>query len=391
MGTTLYFDLLSGASGDMILAALVDLGVPVAFLNRELEKLAIPGLVIEAVHRKRGGIDCRHMTMHWTTPKAYRHLPDILDILRRAGFGEAVNGRCEAVLDRLAQAEATAHGIAKSEVHFHEIGAVDTIIDIAGTCLALDYLNIDRILFSTLTEGRGTIKTEHGVMPVPAPATANLMAGFHVTRLDIPFELLTPTGAALLTTLGSQSLEAPPGIVTKTGYGCGTREIERHPNFLCATIIGGSAASGMEEGDAVDLLETDMDHLTGELMGNVGTLLLERGALDVSWTPIFMKKCRPGYRLTVIAKPDTTPALTDAIIVNTRTLGVRVQRTRRVVARRESRKDDFAGFSVSEKVCSYKGHTWVKIENDDLVKVAAAEKVPLIEAAERYIKEREVP
>ena len=180
MGTTLYFDLVSGASGDMILASLVDLGVPVQFLNRELGRLGIPGLTITSTHLKRSGISCRHMTMRWTTPKGYRHLPDILEIIKKGRFNEAINERCESVLNRLAEAEAAAHGIAKSEVHFHEIGAVDTIVDIVGTCLALDYLKVERILFSTLTEGQGTIKTEHGVMPVPAPATMNLIAGFHI-------------------------------------------------------------------------------------------------------------------------------------------------------------------------------------------------------------------
>jgi uncharacterized protein (TIGR00299 family) protein len=388
MGTTIYFDLVSGASGDMILATLVDLGVPVEYLNHELGKLGIPGLAVESMQLKRSGINCRHLTMHWTTPKGYRHLPDILNIIKQGEFSASIYNRCEAVLDRLADAEAAAHGIKKSEVHFHEIGAVDTIIDIVGTCLALDYLKLDAIMFSTLTEGKGTIKTEHGVMPVPAPATANLMAGFHVTRLDVPSELLTPTGAALLTTLGSQSLAAPEGTVTKTGYGCGTREFDNHPNFLRATLIERQGTPAPLSGEAIDVLETDMDHLTGELMGNVGTLLMEQGALDVSWTSIFMKKNRPGYRLTVIAKTDKSQDLIDSIIVNTRTLGVRVQHMRRVVAEREEQKGTFAASSVNEKLCSYKNHSWVKIENDDLAMVAKANGIPVIEAAERYLKEK---
>jgi uncharacterized protein (DUF111 family) len=225
-------------------------------------------------------------------------------------------------------------------------------------------------------------------MPVPAPATANLMTGFHVTRLDIPSELLTPTGAAILTTLGSQSLSAPQGIVRKTGYGCGTREFEHHPNFLRASVIETSGSAGEPDGDEVDLLETDMDHLSGELMGNVGDLLMAKGALDVSWTPLFMKKCRPGYRLTVIAKPETAATLTDLIFFNTRTLGVRMQRMRRVVAQREVREGSFAGHAVSEKWCSYKGQEYVKIENDDLVKIAEEEGTTVIAVAERWAKEK---
>ena len=389
MGTTLYFDLVSGASGDMILAALVALGAPVQFLNRELGRLGIPGLAIKSTHLKRSGISCRHMKLSWTTPKEYRHLHDIAEIIKKGRFNEAINKRCESVLNRLAEAEAAAHGIAKSEVHFHEIGAVDTIVDIVGTCLALDYLSVERILFSTLTEGRGIINTEHGVMPVPAPATANLMAGFHVTRLDVPSELLTPTGAALLTTLGIQSLTPPEGIVKKNGYGCGTREFLHHPNFLQASLIETKDMIDPSSGDEIDVLETDMDHLSGELMGNVATLLMKQGALDVSWTPIFMKKGRPGYRLTVIAKPGATPVLTDLIFFNTRTLGVRIQRMQRVIAQREAHKGTFEGCTVSEKWCSYKGHSYVKIENDDLVKISEHTKTPVIEVAEWYAKRNE--
>ncbi len=205
---------------------------------------------------------------------------------------------------------------------------------------------------------------------------------------NVPSELLTPTGAALLTTLGSQSLAAPGGTVTKTGYGCGTREFDNHPNFLRATLIERQGTAAPLFGEAIDVLETDMDHLTGELMGNVGTLLMEQGALDVSWTPIFMKKNRPGYRLTVIAKPDKSQDLVDSIIYNTHTLGVRVQHMHRVVAEREEQKGTFAASSVNEKLCSYKNHIWVKIENDDLAMVAKADGIPVIEAAERYLKEK---
>jgi uncharacterized protein (TIGR00299 family) protein len=385
MARILYFDCISGASGDMILAALTDLGVPPDYLNRKCARLRIPGLSIAAVKEKRGGIACRRMIMRWQSPKAYRRLPEIISIIRRARFSKKVFAGCEGVLGRLAAAEAKAHGIAKSKVHFHEIGAVDTIIDVAGVCLALECLKIDEIRFGTLTEGHGTIRTEHGVLPVPAPATAIMMKGFHVTRVDVPSELLTPTGAALLTTLGAQSLACPAGVVRKTGHGCGSRVLKTHPNFLRAMLVETEDAPKAGKGsDAVTMIETDMDHVSGEIMGNAGAVLMENGALDVSWTPVYMKKGRPGYRLTVIAPPEKSSALIDLVMVHTRTLGVRVRKVQRVVAERESREVRFSGYTVSEKRCRYKGRTFRKIENDDLVRLAKNKKIPVVELLEKY-------
>ena len=385
MARILYFDCLSGASGDMILAALTDLGVPQGHLNRNLARLRIPGLSVGAAREKRGGIACRRMIMRWRSPKAYRRLPEIISIIRRARFSSTVSARCEAVLGRLAAVEAKAHGIPKSKVHFHEIGAVDTIADVAGVCLALAYLKIDEIRFGTLTEGHGTIRTEHGVMPVPAPATAIMMKGFHVTRVDVPSELLTPTGAALLTTLGAQSLACPSGVIKKIGHGCGTKVFNDRPNFLRAVLVETEDAPKAGTGrDIVTVIETDMDHVSGEIMGNAGAVLMENGALDVSWTPVYMKKGRPGYRLTVIASPRNSAALIDVIMIHTRTLGVRVRKVRRVVAEREISSVGFSGYRVSEKRCRYKGHSFSKIENDDLVRISQKNKIPVIELLEKY-------
>ena len=389
MGITLYFDLVSGASGDMILAALVNIGVPVRHLNAELKKLAIPGLTLSAEAATRSGIACTQMKMRWTTPKSYRHLPDILALIKKARFSESIVARSTKVLDRLAEAEARAHGIPKDHVHFHELGAVDTIIDIVGTCIALDYLGVDTILFSSLTEGHGTIKTEHGVMPVPAPATANLMQGLHVTRLDVPTELLTPTGCAILTTLGTQALVCPAGTVKKTGNGCGTKEFDNHPNFLRVLLLETQSASQADTtSDTVEIFETDMDHLSGEILGNVAALLMEKGALDVSYTPIFMKKGRPGFRLTVIAAPADGPTLVDLIMLHTRSLGVRHQTMHRVIAHRETKPGTFEGHAVTEKFCSYKGHSFTKMENEDVARIAREENSTIIEVMERYCKEK---
>jgi pyridinium-3,5-bisthiocarboxylic acid mononucleotide nickel chelatase len=388
MATLLYFDLLSGASGDMILGTLVDLGVPVRYLNRELGRLAIPGLSVASSKVNRNGIICVKMAMRWDAPGEYRHLHDILRLIKKAKFNNSIQERCEAVLDRIATAEAMAHGIPKDHVHFHEIGAVDTIIDIVGACLGIDYLKIDEILFSSLTEGHGTVVTEHGILPVPAPATAALCKGFHLTRLPVASELLTPTGAALLTTLGRQTLVCPSGTIIGNGNGCGSRVFKEHPNFLRATLISVESEKKHDLNDTVTCIETDMDHISGEIMGTVAALLMDSGSLDVSWSPIFMKKGRPGYRLTVIVSPGKTNELIDLIMVHTRTLGVRFQTMRRVTADREIGKGMLNGYRIREKACSYKGNSFLKAEHDDLAAIARKKNVPVIEIAELYARNR---
>ena len=384
MAKTLYFDCISGASGDMILASLVDLGVPVRYLNKELGRMKIPGLSVSAARVKRNGLMCSQMKMKWRAPREYRYLHDILHTIRHAKYGSPIQEKCESVLHAIAHAEAHAHGISVDHVHFHEIGAVDTIVDIVGACLAINYLKVDEIRFSTLTEGHGTIQTEHGRMPVPAPATARLIMGFRVKRLDIPTELLTPTGAALLTMLGRQSAACPEGIVLKTGNGCGTKTFAGHPNYLRAMLLETAEASEQKAGDTVSVLETDMDHISGEIMGHAADLLMKQGALDVSWTPVFMKKGRPAYRLTVICAPEKSGSLVDCIMLHTRTLGVRIQTAKRVVADRAFRETAFMGKKVREKKCGYKGSIFSKPEYEDLARISREKSIPLIALADRF-------
>jgi pyridinium-3,5-bisthiocarboxylic acid mononucleotide nickel chelatase len=389
MAKTIYFDLLSGASGDMILGALVDLGVPTAFLQRELGKMGIPGLKISAKRTRRHGIQCMQMQLSWKTPKSYRHQLDILHLIKKGRFSDAVYARCEAVLDRIAEAEAKAHGIPKIAVHFHEIGAVDTIIDIVGACLGFEYLKIDEVYFSTLTEGHGTIHVEHGVMPVPAPATANLMVGFRTATIDVPTELLTPTGCALLTTLGKQELSAPSGVVKAIGHGCGTKEFQHHPNFLRAILLEtGEGSASQSGGDTVTVLESDMDHLSGEILGHVSGLLMEKGALDVSFCPIFMKKGRPAYRMTVIVPPEAAQTFADLIMLHTRTLGVRMHDARRVIAEREPVTAKFLGKTITDKKCTYKGKTFTKPEYEELAVMSREKGIPVVELMEIYGREK---
>jgi uncharacterized protein (TIGR00299 family) protein len=402
---TLYFDIFSGASGDMILSTLIDLGVPIEHLRGELGKLHIPGLSIAVEKQKRSGIDCCHIILDWENRLAqlngshehghhhhgdhdsFRNPRQILEIIKNAGYPVAVLSRCEKIIRRLSEAEAAVHGVSVDEVHFHEIGAVDTIIDVAGISLCLDYLGVERITFSTLVDGRGTVHTRHGVMPVPVPAVAKLCEGFTLTIVDINSELLTPTGCAVLTALGEQLSSGFTGCIEKTGYGCGDKVFEKSPNAL-RTFLLKAADTTTAPDDHAWCLESDMDHISGEIMGDAAERLMQAGALDVSWSPVFMKKGRPGYRLTVICDNEKKQALVDLIILHTRTLGVRIQRMERVIAHREVANVQFLNEEIQEKHCTYKNVSFSKPEYESLSMLAEKTGRPVIELMEDYAKNR---
>lgn len=373
----------------MILASLIDAGVPMEYINTELAKTQIPGLSIDVENLKQNGISCRRLIPKWEQPKEYRHFHDILEIIQRGNYSKSVYDRCEKALTTLADAEAQVHGVPRETIHFHEIGAVDTIIDILGTCLALEYLEVKNIGFSSLTDGYGTITTAHGKIPVPVPAVAVMLKNYHVTRLDIPTEILTPTACALLTSLGSQSLTGPSGVVLSVGYSCGMKQFENQPNILRVFLYDDKlqADSGFQR-DTILQIESDMDHLSGEVMGNTANLLMENGALDVSWIPLYMKKGRPAYRLSVMASLDDFDKLIDLIMLNTRTLGVRVQRVERVIYHRENITQYFHNEAIKGKRCSYKGHTFEKLEYDALAALSKQKGIPVIDLMEQFLMEK---
>lgn len=384
----LYFDLICGAAGDMLLSSLIDLGFPVELLERQLEKLPVENITLRVEKAVRSGIVCTQTVPELAHSHEHRHLKDILSILKKGNVAPELYKKCETVLDRLAEAEAKVHGIPKSEVHFHEIGALDTIVDIVGVCMAIDYFDVDEIRFSTLTDGHGTVTTAHGVMPVPVPATAVMIEGCALTILPIPTELLTPTGAALLTALGRQVPDRYDGSVLKTGYGCGTKVFETHPNFIRAHLLESGTGTGMVSGDTVLLLESDMDHISGEIMGDAAERLREAGARDVCWIPLYMKKGRPGYRLSVVSDVKQGREMVDIIIRHTRTLGVRIQKIERMTAGRKAGKTVIAGIECDEKECSF-GELWfTKPEYEALANIAREKDMSVLELIEEYIRTR---
>ena len=384
---TIYFQILCGASGDMILSSLIDLGVPIQYLQSECARLDISGLALSVEKVHRGGVICSHIDISCDEQKAYRHLPQIVSLIKNAGYRETIIENCERILNRLASAEARVHNIPVEKVHFHEIGAVDTIVDILGVCLGFDYLGVTDIRFSALTVGSGTIRTAHGIMPVPAPATAEMIKDFTSGQLDIGTEILTPTGAAILTGIGNQDLSMPSGAVSAIGYGCGDKVFEKFPNMLRALMIEtDSAQQASDTSDRICVLESDMDHISGEIMAFAAEQLFSQGALDVSWTPVFMKKGRPGYRLCVMCKPDKRDALIDCIIGNTHTLGVRYQTMQRTIAPRRGGSTEIDGNSVQIKQAAHKGHAILRPEYESLAQVAREKNIPLIDLLEQYYR-----
>jgi len=381
MAKTIFFDVACGAAGDMILAALLDLGVPVAWLQQELDRMRIPGLKIVAVTERVNGLRAMRVNVAADEAHAHRHLPDILALIAAGHYPASVTDRCARVFDRLAEAEAKAHGIPKAQVHFHEIGAVDTIADVLGTALALDRLGVEDLAYGTLTVGSGTITFSHGTVPAPAPATLEMLRGLRCRALPVETEILTPTGCAILTALGRQAPDGLSGVVENVGCGAGTKRFTDRPNMLRAVLLKTATPAGADE---VVMLESDMDHVTGEVMAFAAEELMRQGARDVSWTPIFMKKGRPGYRITVLCLPAQADALAETLIRQTRTLGVRLLPARRITAERAARTGIFQGRAIREKECRFRGETFVKPEFESLAEQARETGVPLPELMERY-------
>ncbi|HOW96648.1 MAG TPA: nickel pincer cofactor biosynthesis protein LarC [Kiritimatiellia bacterium] len=321
----LHFDSLGGASGDMLLGALVDLGIEAAALQRELATLPIGPFSIEApkdAERHISGTRLSvHIPEHDHAGHHGRHLGEIRTIIEEAALPDPVKAMSLKAFGRLAEAEARVHGTGIEEVHFHEVGAVDAIVDIVGNCLALHWLKIEAVSFSPLPLGHGMIRCAHGTFPSPAPATAELLKGFPVEYVDEPHELVTPTGATLLTAW--RSVERPPAgsRLLRNGYGFGHRKLDGRPNLIRATLLEAPAAGAV--GETCLVLECNVDDTTPELLGALSSRLLEAGALDVFTVAAQMKKQRPGVLLTTLCLPGDRERLLDLVFRGCTTFGVR--------------------------------------------------------------------
>lgn len=325
-----YLDPFSGISGDMTVGALIDAGADPKALIEALKSLGT-GAEFEVEKTKRRGIAATKFHVRATETKSHRHLPHIVKILEGSALPAGAKQKAVAVFERLGAAEAQVHGVPIEKVHFHEVGAVDSICDIAGACAAFELLGIEDVVCAPVNVGSGTVNTEHGVLPVPAPATALLLANRPVYSRGPAMELTTPTGAAIAVALASEFGVMPPLRIESIGYGAGDRDFKENANVLRATIGERTSAP---ESTTVTVIEANIDDSTAEVLGYAMERLLESGALDVTMSPLLMKKNRAGTLFTVIARPEDRESLGRVLLEETSTLGVRMYSAERRVQER---------------------------------------------------------
>ncbi len=316
-----YLDCISGISGDMTLGALVDAGVELAALQSAIDSLSIPGCRLVASEVKRHGFRATHIQVEHEPEHAHRHLHHIVSMIEGSRLTPAQQDLAKKIFQHIGEAEAKVHGSTIQKIHFHEVGAVDSIADICGAAVGLNLLGVDRIVASPVPTGTGTITIAHGRVSVPAPATAELLKGIPLVETDIAFELTTPTGAAILATVADSYGPLPGMRIQTIGYGAGTKELREQANVL--RLIVGESIDGAAISDQVWVLETNLDDISGEILAHCTTKLWEAGALDVYTTAVQMKKNRPGVVLTVLCPALLANKLERIIFRETTTLGVR--------------------------------------------------------------------
>ncbi|MEO8042530.1 MAG: nickel pincer cofactor biosynthesis protein LarC, partial [Acidobacteriota bacterium] len=326
---TLYFDCFAGVSGNMILGGLVALGVDREELIKQLQTVAPVGFDIEFSDVRRSGISSVYANVRVPEEKTHRHLHDIETIIDASDVSDAVKQRSKAIFGRLAEAEAKVHGVDVSKIHFHEVGAMDSILDIVGACIGFEMLGSERFVCSKIHVGSGFIDIAHGKFPVPPPAVIELLNGVPFYSTEIQGELATPTGVAIITTVCTEFGGGSEMTSDRVGYGAGTREYDNFPNVLRMIVGETEAAKTRKITDRLVLLETNIDDLSPQVLGFVMERAFERGALDCWFTPIQMKKNRPAVMLSVLCEDERRGELSELVYRETTTLGLRVRMVER--------------------------------------------------------------
>ncbi len=400
-----YFDCFSGISGDMTLGALVDAGVPPEIVTDGLvplkldaefslhfEKATKHGItgtraIVEVHPAHTSHADSHHSHDHGHAHHhehgPSRHLSDIFKLLDDSDLDAEVRDTAKCVFDRLAEAEAKVHNTTKTKVHLHEVSGIDSIVDIVGSVIGLAHLDVDAVYASPLSLGRGFVGCAHGLMPVPVPGTMELLKGVPIHQTDIPKELVTPTGAALITTLSQEFGVMPQMRLDRVGYGAGTRDLEQRPNLLRLCLGEKTSTSDSQathhhaETDSVDIIETNVDDMSPEITGYVTSQLFEHGALDVFLTPTFMKKGRPATQITVLCPTTHRDELIELLLTETTTFGVRLSSANRVKLRRDFTQVETQWGTIQAK----RGYL-----NDALIKT-----VPEYEDCKRLAEQNSIP
>ncbi|GJQ57255.1 MAG: nickel pincer cofactor biosynthesis protein LarC [Candidatus Scalindua sp. AMX11] len=376
-----YFDCFSGASGDMILGALLHTGLSLNKLEAELKKLKIGGYELSQKRVLRSGITGTKFDVHVQPVKAEkgdhqrRTLKSIAKIIDDSNLDKRVKEDSIRVFSNLAKAEAHVHNTTPDEVHFHEVGAIDSIIDIIGAVIAIHELKIEKVFFSTMRTGTGVVSCDHGNFPIPAPATVEILKGCNVIGTDIEYELTTPTGAAILTTLGENVKVCPEIALSEIGYGVGFREIAQLPNLL--RVMVGETAPVYEQ-DEVWVVETNIDDMPGEHLGHLLEEVLNAGALDGYITPVQMKKSRPGSLISVIVEDRDVSRVEDTIFYQSTTFGIRKYRSSRKKLARQFVKVETEFGMIQVKIGMLNGKIRnVAPEYEECKKVAGERGLPL--------------
>jgi uncharacterized protein (TIGR00299 family) protein len=381
-----YFDCFAGASGDMILGSLMDAGLSLETLKSELAKLHLTHYDLQATKVTKRGIGGSQALVHIDDHHHHhhhRHLHDIEDIIGKSELDEAVKQRSIRVFHRLAEAEAKVHQTTIDHIHFHEVGAMDAIIDVVGSVAGLAALGIERIYCSPLHVGTGTVECAHGTLPVPAPATAELIKGKPIYSTGVKGELLTPTGAAILTTLASEFGPMPPMTIERVGYGAGTSE-PAIPNLL--RLIVGESSEELQgyEVERVAVAETNIDDMNPQIYDYLIQKMLDMGALDVFIIPMQMKKNRPGTLVTVICAPDRISEFSDFLMRETTTIGLRWRIDNRIKAHRSIKEISTPHGPVKVKIAEVDGSIInVTPEYEDCKRLALEKRIPLKEIMDK--------
>ncbi|MCB1015165.1 MAG: nickel pincer cofactor biosynthesis protein LarC [Acidimicrobiales bacterium] len=377
MSRRAWFHCFSGIAGDMALGALVDAGADLDEVRALCERVPVSGWGLEAETVLRNGIAATHVTVLAEATTVVRTAAHISGLIEEARLPTRVAERAQAVFAALARAEGKLHNRPPEQVHFHEVGALDAIVDVVGTCAALEVLGVDEVHASPVAHGIGMIRSAHGALPNPPPAVVELLRDVPVYGLDVPLELTTPTGAALLAALGETFGPLPAMAIAASGFGAGTAELDDRPNLV--QVVLGEAVDELVPGQPVQLLEVNVDDATGETLAHALAALLDAGAHDAWVTPVLMKKGRPGHTVSALADAAVAARVAATLTDETGSMGVRGQSLERWPQAREFAEVEVEGLPVRVKVTGGRA----KVEHDDAARVAARLGLPLREVVSR--------
>lgn len=411
MERTLYLECSAGISGDMTVAALLDLGADETVLREVLDSIPVGGYSIEIGRVKKAGIDCCNFTvkldgeadnhdsdMEYLHGHGHAHghdhghghshrgIAEIREILSRTHLTDRAAELADRIFGILAEAEAKAHGIPVEQVHFHEVGAVDSIVDIVAAAVCMDNLAVTEVIVPKLCEGTGTVRCQHGVLPVPVPAVSNLAEQYRIPLqiMDMQGEFVTPTGAAIVAAVRTSSRLPETFLIEKTGIGAGKRQYER-PSILRAMLISGKEGRT----DTVWKLESNVDDCTGEALGHVMDCLLEAGARDVHYTPVYMKKNRPGWQINVLCDEGNVSRMEEILFLETTTIGVRKQRMERSTLVREQKTATTSLGDIEVKICQIGDRKRCYPEYESIARICREQGIPYVDVYRMVQRELE--